>query len=43
MNEFDIVVYVTVDAVFPGTVAHEESMRAALARAGAGATHGHLA
>lgn len=32
MNEFDVIVFVIVGAVFPGTVADEESMQAALAQ-----------
>jgi hypothetical protein len=32
MNEFDMVVFVNVGAIFPGTVADEESMQAALAQ-----------
>jgi hypothetical protein len=32
MNEFDVIVFVTVGAVFPGAVADEESMQAALAQ-----------
>ena len=32
MNEFDMIVFVTVGSVFPGAVADEESMGVALAR-----------